>query len=313
MKLISDIINDLVDSERTLTGPFLKTKVFASKIENDILLDWINLELKGYHDNRDLPSYRKFDCLLVGDWINGTGFRYMQGKNMQLPISGYGDEWQDYFTTFWFRQSISTLENFLLSDNEQRQLIEPLPPDISEIIARKIRANGNPYFSLTSASKRISLNSVTEILSTLRSNLLDFMIKIDKEFGYVTDINQLTKEDNLSNQITNIMSQTIIHNQGDSNIVNTGNNNTNTINFEKGNFDGVEKIFKESGISENDINQLKKVIDLEKSSVEEKTFGTKVNAWIKKMLAKSLDGTWKISIGVAAKLLSDVIAHYYGH
>lgn len=311
MKLISDIINTLVDPEKTLEGPFLKTKVFASKIKNDQLLKWINLELKGYDKNIELPAYRIYSCRLVADWINGTSFRYSKGTNMELPISGYDEEWQDYFTTFYFRQSILTLEKFLTTENDLKQLIEPLPADIIEIISRKIRQNNNPLFSITSASKRVSLSVVTEILSTLRSNLLDFMIKIDEEYGNVTDINNLSKQENILNQITNIMNQTLIQNTGDGNVVNTGSNNITTVTIKKGDFISLEKKLKENGIEESDIHELRNVIDLEKPTKTE--FGPRVTIWIKKMLAKALDGSWKITIAVAGKLLADCIQQYYGH
>ena len=47
MELISQIINDLIDEEKSLNSALLKTKVLASRIQNQNLLDWINNELSG--------------------------------------------------------------------------------------------------------------------------------------------------------------------------------------------------------------------------------------------------------------------------
>lgn len=311
MQLISDIINELIDPTKSLSGPFLKTKLFASKIKNQILLTWVNLELTGYKDEQQLPSYRIYESRLVGDFINGTPLGHWKGKDMNLPISGYGAEWQDLFQNFYFRQSIATLEKFLEYENSSGQLEEPFPADIAEIISARIRKNGNPYFTLTKASKRISLSVISEILSVLRSRLLDFMLKVDEEYGNVTDINKLAKEKDIASQITTIMSQTIIHNEGDGNVVNTGNENITTVQFKINNLKELENVLKKNGINEDDVNALKKVIDIETPEKDNSTFGPKVNSWIKKMLGKSLDGSWKISIGVAAKLLADLIENYY--
>ncbi len=313
MQLISDIINELIDPAKSLSGPFLKTKLFASKIKNQPLLTWVNLELNGYKDEQHIPSYRIYGSRLVGDFINGTGLGYWKGRDMNLPISGYDEQWQEIFSNFYFRQSIATLEKFLTDKNNSGQLEEPFPADIAEIISDRIRKNGNPYFTLTKASKRISLSVVSEMLSILRSRLLDFILKVDDEYGNVTDINKLAKDKNISSQITTIMSQTIIHNEGDGNVVNTGNENITTIQFKINNLKELENVLKENGVNADDVNALKKVIDVEKPEKDKSTFGPKVNSWIKKMLGKSLDGSWKVSIGVAAKLLADVIENYYKH
>ena len=39
---------------------------------------------------------------------------------------------------------------------------------------------------------------------------------------------------------------------------------------------------------------------------------SRVNNWIKKMMNKSLDGSWQIGIGTAGTLLADAIKGYYG-
>ncbi|MEO6137002.1 MAG: hypothetical protein ABIP35_17745 [Ginsengibacter sp.] len=129
MQLISDIINELVDPAKSLSGPFLKTKLFASKIKNQPLLTWVNLELNGYTDEQDIPSYRIYGSRLVGDFINGTGMGFWQGRDMNLPISGYDEQWQEIFSNFYFRQTIATLEKFLTEKNSSGQLEEPFPAD----------------------------------------------------------------------------------------------------------------------------------------------------------------------------------------
>ena len=42
MELVSQIINDLVDDQKSLNSALLKTKVLASRIQNVELLYWVN-------------------------------------------------------------------------------------------------------------------------------------------------------------------------------------------------------------------------------------------------------------------------------
>lgn len=114
MNLIPEIINELVNANGTLQGPFLKTKVLASKLKNIELLTWVNSELNGYPDVETLPEYRIYEPFIVCSWANGnrlTGIT--QGQNMHLPIRGYGKQFDKYFSTFTFTDSISTLESFV--------------------------------------------------------------------------------------------------------------------------------------------------------------------------------------------------------
>jgi hypothetical protein len=63
---------------------------------------------------------------------------------------------------------------------------------------------------------------------------------------------------------------------------------------------------------EDDINELQTVIDNDNPVMEKKKMGSKVGDWTKKMLGKAVDGSWKVSLGIAGKLLADAIQAYYG-
>ena len=137
------------------------------------------------------------------------------------------------------------------------------------------------------------------------------MLKIDSEFGNITEIEELkTKKE----QISTIMNQTIINTSGDGNVVNTGEKAriSAKINIIKGNKDELIKYLKDYGISEEDTSELATIIDTEQPDASKMTFGEKVNAWIQKMLGKALDGTWSIGLGAAGNLLAEAIKLYYG-
>lgn len=306
MKLISDIINELVDSEKSISSPLLKTKVLASRLQNHELLSWVNNELGNYTDSMNLPEYRKFGCHLIGVHINGN----TKYTNQPVLVGGLGEEIEKILTTMEFFQSISTLEN-MLTKNGSGTLELALSAETTNIIQNNIRRMGNPYYQLLSAKKVIGISVVSEMLSTIRNKLLDFMLKLDEEFGNLTEIEELkTKQ----NEILNIMSQTIIHTSGDGNVVNTGDNSKLkvTIKVSKGNKEELRDHLLKNGINENDTNELIEIIDTETPNDLTKKFGEKVNTWITNVLGKALNGTWEIGIGTASTMIADALNSYYG-
>ena len=137
---------------------------------------------------------------------------------------------------------------------------------------------------------------------------MEFMLEMEKEFGLETELMVLQRN---NAKINYIMNNTITNN-GDGNVVNTGEGSTvnAVINISKGNKEQLTKTLKDSGLNNQDIAELLTVIDTEEP--EGNNFGVRVNGWIKKMLEKSLDGTWQTGIGAAGTLLADALKGYYG-
>ena len=306
MKLINDIINELIDTDKSISSPLLKTKVLASRLQNDVLLNWVSNELKGYDNSSDLPDYRKYKGNITGTYING----HMQYNDQPVPTIGLKREFEEVLRSMDFNQSIASLE-ILKGENKSGTLEHTFPAELTGLIQQNWRKMGNPYLQLINCKKSISVNAVVEILSYVRNNLLDFMLKIDSEFGNITEIEELkTKKE----EIATIMNQTIINNSGDGNVVNTGEkaNISATININKGSKDELVKHLQDIGLSKTDTAELVEIIDTEEPNFENKTFGQKVNTWTQKMLVKALDGSWNIGIGAAGNLIAEAIKAYYG-
>lgn len=306
MRLINDIINELVDTEKTINSPLLKTKVLASRLQNEVLLNWVSNELKGYELAGDLPDYRKYNGNFTGTYINGN----LQYNDQPVPTIGLKREFEEMLYSMDFYQSISSLES-LKGENKSGKLEHIFSSEVTGIIQQNLRNMGNPYLQLVNCKKSISVNAVVEILSFVRNNLLDFMLNIDSEFGNITEIEELKTK---NKEITTIMNQTIINNTGDGNIVNTGEkaNISATININKGNKEALSKQLQNIGLSDLDTTELIDIIDTEEPNFGNKTFGQKVNNWKQKMLGKALDGSWNIGIGAAGNIIAEAVKSYYG-
>lgn len=304
MKLISDIINELTDSDKSILSPLLKTKVLASRIKNGELLTWVNNELNGYDFQKEVPEYRKCSGNISGTYLNGS----YQFNDQVLPISGLPDEIRDVYLMMDFHQSVAALES--LKGRNKGTLEHVFSAEMVAILQNNIRKMGNPYFQILVAKKWIPINILDQILSVVRSKLLDFMLKLDDEFGGVTNLEEFQNSNKL---ITSIMNQTIVNN-GDGNILNTGDSVKieAKISINKGDKESLSNFLSKHHIDNADIEDLLKVVDIESPNSQKGTFGLQVNSWMNKMLGKALDGSWQVGIGTAGGMLADAIQSYYG-
>ncbi len=311
MKLLTDIINELVDDSLSLQKPLLKMKVLASRLQNKELLEWVNRELEGYIGvGINVPNYRTTMAQLMGSYINGN----RQFNNVSIPFSGFSERVERFLITFEVPSGVQTIESGITA-NKSGMIEMRLPAELQKQIEKNIINNGNPYFELLEVRKETSANFLTQIIASVRSKLLDFALQLEQTFGIEVDIIALSKKDDSVNKtITSIMSQTIINTTGHGNVINTGDNseivNNSVVNA--GNFESLKNHLTDNGISEEDVNELQTIIDNDNPVVEEKKVGNKVGGWMKKMMGKVVDGSWKISLAAAGKLLADAIQTYYG-
>lgn len=303
MKLIGDVINELIDSKVSLTSPLLKTKVLATRIKNVPLLTWVNSELTGYSNPEDIPEYRTFPCSLTGTYLNG----YTRFSNQAFPTNGLPEDIVDFYRKMDFAQSVEAIES--LKNKAGGVLHLPLNAEMISVLELYIKKMGNPYLQILAADKELPDSALNQILSVIRSKLLDFMLKLEDEFGTSTDIQFLQKS---NTKITSIMNQTIVTN-GNGNLLNTGDSAKikASINVNTNDQDSLKKSLHDSGISEEDTAALIAVIDNEAPSADGK-FSVQVNHWISKMVNKALDGSWQIGVGAAGAVLAESLQHYYG-
>lgn len=310
MQIIQNIIEELIQTEKSLTSPLFKAKFLANKIGNTTLLEWVNNELNGYTvliDERgeNVPSYRKHGASLVGSYFVG----YAPFDNMLLPTFGLDEEVGKFMRTVTLYDSVASLEK-MASDNKFDQIALNIPPELCSIIQSNI-GRSDSRFRLLSARKIASSTVVNQSLTSIRSTFLDFMMELDTQFGGITNLDELKQK---NEQITTIMNHTIINNTGDGALINTGHKARidSRIEVKKGNFESLAQKLSENQVSHQDIEELKVVLEQDEPNKEKGLLGDRANSWITKMITKSLDGTWQIGTGAAGGLLVEAIKTYYG-
>jgi hypothetical protein len=279
-----------------------KTKILATRIGNSNLLNWVNYELKGYPNNESLPEYRKTQGTILGDFINGRN----QVSNYPIPLPDFGDATDSQLRQFSLFDSAATLELFM--KNENPSLVFRFPENIKNSLEDMLRSTNGPYFQLLNIGVTVPIHFAAQALSAAKDKLLEFMLELEKEFGMETEIEDLKR----NNSKVNYIMATTINNTGDGNLINTGNEShiSATINITKGSKEQLEQTLKNNSVDQADISELLTVIDTEEATPT--GFGTKVNLWFQKMLAKSLDGSWQVGVGAAGTLLAEAIKKYYG-
>jgi len=134
-------------------------------------------------------------------------------------------------------------------------------------------------------------------ISNIASRLKDFIGK--------TNIITMAKNQNIGGISNTTFGDNATIIVGDHNVV-------KQIQVKEGDFNDLKDLLIRNNVSNQDIDELKEIVETEKPDTENKTLGSKANEWIAKMVSKCLDGTWAIGIGAAGKLLADGIKAYYG-
>jgi hypothetical protein len=157
--------------------------------------------------------------MLKGSYLNGTA----QLTNIPLPVPQASERVTTFLTSSKVMQSCSALEYLLKASHEKGEIVYALNGDIIQFLQR-IYKEQNPYMSLYSASVVSSLSVVYDLLSIVRSKLLDLMLNLESEFGESANITDLSA----SNPMINNYVQNIIYNSGNGNTINTGDASTIT-------------------------------------------------------------------------------------
>lgn len=314
--VLNNVINDLIDAEKSLINPLMKLNYFGRITKNTELTEYTLNEIKGYSVDSNLPDYRKIGSRLYVDFQAG----WNSHPNKEIPIFGLDKDIQEFCKYIPVYESIREIENMNSKFSEKGSSYElqfPIPlellPQIQPYATKLYRSDIR--MQVTGARLIGNSSKMLGITETVRTNLLAFSMEIAEQFGYeieLTDYNEQREANNKT--ILHYMTTNNITTTGDGNVINTGDKAKieANITINKGNKDELSDFLQQNGISAEDTAELVEIIDTEEPNPVKKTFGAKVNGWIGKMVNKALDGSWNVGIGAAGSLLAEAIGKYYG-
>ena len=181
-KLIKDFISSNMDIDIALQN--LMAILYC--LDNDILINWVTKELSGYDVDDDLPQYRKLQGIVRASFIVG----YAQYSKRQFGIAHLDEKMQENLLSTHIYSSISTLIE--MKDNEV-SLGKPIPPEFYGLLQASTNAH------ITDASVDIDLGMVSDIISKVKTKILETLLFLEKEFGNLDgldiDISTKTEEE----------------------------------------------------------------------------------------------------------------------
>lgn len=316
--LLQKVLSELMDDKSSLIGPLMKLQYFAIRTGNDELLEYVLSELNGYNRKDILPDYRTALAIINVDIQFGTTIH----PDMEIPVEMIDTKHKELFREFTLTESMSVLEQMSLTNLESKNhsdyLVLNLPLTyINYFQDAASKLYKNPYLrtEVISAKLKTNKNIILRALTSVRSRLLTFCLEIGSNFGYEISIENYNKSQILNNQkITNYMT-TIINNNGDGNIANTGDNSNihATITISKGNREQLSKKLEELKIDREDIKEINQIIDKEAASIiENNNLGDSTIEWITKVTGKALKGVGSIAKEVTSSLLANLLMQYFG-
>lgn len=298
MKLLNDIVDLLSSEQGSLTEALFKTKVLLHDLDQTELIAWINSELNGYGEKQELPSYRLVPAQVLANLASMT----FTASSHPLPIGHLSEKQREGFETAKMRQSLSVLEKF--AQKPEGSLTSPIPLEANALLGKSL-ASG---VSIQRAWSQIEISSIVQILTEVRSRLLDFVLQLRDQLPDEPTDSQKHSVDTRSlfnNAVLGDNATIIIGDKNKADIVNL---------HLKGNFDALAHELKKYNVADKAIAELETAIQEDEPTIDQKSkeFGTSVKAWVQRMLHKAVDTSWKIEVGMASSILTEALKHYYG-
>lgn len=305
MSLLHQIQESVVQDGSNLGSILLKLRLLAARLGSNDLEEWVKYESEGYPKDAVLPDYRIVRVTYKGTFSGpfGSGI-----KNAPIPpilIKTFaGDSWNKHYV----RESIAAVDELVKSTEKGRSL-GINASDLILILQGKIYED----YACNDISGNISVVSLSEISQAIRNKVLELTIEFEKSIPAAANITfgtQSMDKDNASKaqQIT----QQIIYGNVTGNAISGGSESTINVNIQSYNKESVANYLKESGIPEEDAHDFALIVASETPSSREEPFGEGAKNWIASNIRKAADGTWKVGMAIATKVLTEAALKYYG-
>jgi hypothetical protein len=164
--LIIDLQKKLLDKNNSTTDLLRLMRLISSKLEFPDIESWILKELNGYDTKEEVPKYRQ---------VQGT-IKIKTSYHGWQPLFFENHELGESLSTRGCGQPISELESLIQSSKGDGILIMHYPLDIEQKIMQGISGMRSPM----QPALFISSAQIQKIIQTVRNNILDWSLKLEK-------------------------------------------------------------------------------------------------------------------------------------
>ena len=306
MGLLHEIQTSVVQEGTPLGSVLLKLRLLAARLGSEPLEEWIKHESEGYPRDSEIPSYR-----IVGVSYSGT-FSGPFGSginNAQIP--GYliekfaGKKW----TKHEIRDGIAAVDELIRSFADGDGTLGIDASNLILLLQGKVYAD----YACNGVQGTISRAALTELQYAVRSRILELTLELEKSIPAAAEITFGSPEssEKFNSEKVNQISQQIIYGNVTTISSSGAGSQINVCISERDNKAFIEYLVK-AGIPEDDASELSDIVAAEEPSNTEEPLGVKAKEWLLKNIRKAADGTWKIGVSVATKVLTEAALNYYG-
>ena len=301
MTLIEDIQRDAVDSSSDLGALLRKCKLLAARLRSRPLEDWLLWESNGYPDEVEVPEYRIWPLELKGHFSGpfGSGLR-----NAPIPMMCVPEKARHPFMRYQCRQSIASVEEILRKSDDGTLRVST--GDLAVVLGTKVYRDQN----CMQAWAEMSTGCLVELLNTVRTRVLDFVLAVWKEAPMAGEPNDRQNPGIEPSKVTQIFNTTVYG--GSANLVGSATQSAVTFNVQPHDFQSLADALRTHGLHEDEILELQAAVESDEEVTKPGQFGESVSGWIAKMMQKAANGSWTVGLGAAGNLLAQLISQYYG-
>ncbi|HCD1078139.1 TPA: abortive phage resistance protein [Raoultella ornithinolytica] len=284
------------DPNSDIVAVLMKAKMIAIKLDLQDLVEWIELELNGYPNIASAPDYRSGQGILKAfNPVNGW-----------IPVDlGTSDpKITKQFTTFALTESVSSMAHSKVKDAGTVSLTVPAPLAEMLLSGQRSRYEIRWFFSA---------GKIQHIITTVRNKILDWSLELEKK-GILGEGLIFTREEKevapMTVNNTNIFHGSV-NNAGAIGAGNTGDiNQQNSISV--GDIASLERELKSHGLDDNDVAELKQLVEQSPKPASKEEVEKGFGAWIGKMTGKAFTGALKVAGAAAPAVLTNAICCYFG-
>lgn len=171
MDIVETILRESSDSNISLSDILRKCKILSNILKIGVLESWVDNELNGYDESAEVPQYRRLRIIAEGKF---SLFTHTIRK--QIPQNTLDEKYRHWASRAVVRQSVDSISNLVILENENLAIL--WPPDLIAYLQDKPIIDG---WILDSAWQSISKGQLLDILSSVRTKVLDFVLALKEE------------------------------------------------------------------------------------------------------------------------------------
>lgn len=168
VSLLRDIQNDLASAQADTTTVLRKCKILAARLKSEPFSEWVDCELSGYPESKQIPEYRRLTVVHYGSFANSAW--HIQKK--AIPLRMVPERYHDAFTSIPFRDGIAKAEALCKSEHNIMIAKPDLVPAIDAVISN---------MHCQEVWAEIPTNEFHQLLSAVKNRILDFALKLEAE------------------------------------------------------------------------------------------------------------------------------------